>query len=87
VTVQEAAVSRLFDAALELAVSSRPQDGSTAAYIFRFLLRLPSFSHILVTHDNATDAAATTEDDNDCYYRYSSPHLCYLFKLISLSSA
>jgi len=85
VNVQEEAVRRLFDAALELASSSRPQDGSTAAYIFRFLLRLPSFRHVLETQrdgSEAATAAANNDDDDDNYYRYICLLLSYLLEFL-----
>ena len=67
VSVQEAAASKLLDATLELAASCRPQDGATAAYVFRFLLRLPSFSCVLRTRHDDSDE---DDDDDDCCYRY-----------------
>jgi len=68
VSVQEAAASKLLDATLELATSCRPQDGATAAYVFRFLLRLPSFSRVLRTRRDDSDE--DDDDDDDCCYRY-----------------
>ena len=68
VSVQEAAVSELVDAALELATSYRPQDSSTATYVFRLLLQLPSFSHVLRTRRDGSDE--DDDDDDDCCYRY-----------------
>ena len=65
----------LLDAALQLAQSSRPQDGLTAAYVLRLLLRLPSFTDVLhahmmtlslsLPHDTAAAAAAAADDDDD----------------------
>jgi len=55
-------VTCLLDAALQLAQSSRPQDGLTAAYILRFLLRLPSFSDVLQTHIKSSVQPADTAD-------------------------
>ena len=52
----------LFDTALKLAVSSRPQDGSTAAYILRFLTRIPSFRDVL------RGRLMARNDDDDDYY-------------------
>jgi len=55
----------LFDVALQLAQSTRPQDGSTAAYILRFLLRLPSFGAVLQTYSLSKSSAAEDDDDDD----------------------
>ena len=74
VHVQDEAVSCLFDTALKLAQSCRPQDGSTAAYIFRFLLATPSFTAILRTRQLQSDIVSggddndDGDDDDDCYY-------------------
>jgi len=71
--MQITTVKCLFDATLQLAVSSRPQDGTTAAYILRFLLRLPSFQDVLRERStsqslygtNTAAAAAAAADDVD----------------------
>jgi len=55
----------LLDAALELAQSSWPQDGSTAAYIFRFLIRIPSFTDVLRTHLMAESTPRHSHNDTD----------------------
>jgi len=68
-------LTRLLNTALQLAQTSRPQDGSTAAYIFRFLLRLPSFNDVLRAHFMSSSPAGRDDDDDDdddgddSYYR------------------
>jgi len=61
----------LFDDALKLAVSCRPQDGCSAAYILRFLVRIPSFTDVLrkrlIAHDDDDDDDDDDGDD-DSYY-------------------
>ena len=66
--VQDAVMTSLFDAALELACSSRPQDGATAAYILRLLLRVPSFSNVLRSHLMSVHDDDDDDDDDDSYY-------------------
>jgi len=84
VNIQETALTGLLDTALELALSSRPQDGSTAAYILCFLIRIPSFTDVLrirLMLETASDAAVAVaaaaaadaaddddDDDDDSYY-------------------
>jgi len=77
---QQSTVTRLLDAALQLAQSCRPQDGTTAAYLLRWLLRLPgltgrrlheycvslSSEHSDDTEDNDDDD--DDKDDDDRYY-------------------
>ena len=67
--VQDAVMTSLFDGALELACSSRPQDGATAAYIFRLLLHVPSFSNVLRSHLMSVHDDDDDDDEvDDSYY-------------------
>ena len=59
----------LLDAALQLAQSCRPQDGTTAAYLLRWLLKLPGLTgrrlHEYCVSLSSEHSDATEDDDDD----------------------
>jgi len=75
--LQQSTVTGLLDAALQLAQSCRPQDGTTAAYLLRWLLRLPGLTgrrlhkycvSLSSEHSDDTEHNDDDDDDDDRYY-------------------
>ena len=44
-------VQKLYESAHQLVRSTRPQDSTTAAYLFKYLLQLPGTHDVIVQHE------------------------------------